>query len=164
MTQIPGRTLVLIAVLGVGSDAGAREPADPHVPVIRALLDLAVPVPLSQYSVASDASATGAELLDYWAGRRDRPSPEVQARLLEAVRSSPESLPRILWALPDTPEAHGVVKALYDRARESKRYDADQQAEVETWLRQHTVHLRDKSSQQHGQRGILAAGWRVLKT
>jgi hypothetical protein len=110
------------------SQPAKSSPPDP----IAALLDLPAPLPQSAYDYADPweqekkppipgDDAPMELLLKYWTRsaqsfpNRPEPGEKIRRRFLEYVEENPDLLPKLLWLLPDTPDAHDRIKALLDR-------------------------------------------------
>ena len=90
-------------------------------------------------------------LIKYWTQYPPRlasPTEVISRRLLEAVEQNHDLLPSLVDYLPDTPESHERVKALFDNRVPNEDEDNDWkekywQSKVHRWLMLHSRYFRD---------------------
>jgi hypothetical protein len=160
---------LLLAFCSVKPSTQAQQPTANSNELVAKLLEHSAPLPPSAFDyldpwaptvkspppVPSD-DAPIEMLIKYWRfkyrGEHDsnpnKPNHKVRQRMLEAAENDPDELPSLLNLLPDTPEAHDRVKALFDQrvpvdAKSKDHLEKDWQESVRNWLMLRSRYFRE---------------------
>lgn len=174
-------TILAIVVAAMLFTLQAQQIATPkQIDPIAHLLELAAPLPESAYDYEDpwerenpppipDENSPIELLVKYWS-RQSRvaelkmPNDRIRQRLLDAAEQDSELLPKLIWLMPDTPEATDRIKAILDarpklnvewgvmsEIRGLRREDMDEfgwQLPVRNWLIKRSQHFRDELFEQ----------------